>query len=185
MFNYKYKKIFNVLTPNHIFIFQFSIQKMVRKSKGRQKIEMEKMKNETNLQVTFSKRRSGLFKKASELCTLCSAEIAIIVHSPGGKVFSFGHPNVDVVTDRFLRPHHHQHNNMQFSEANRNTVIQNLNDHLTEVNFKSYFFVLRLKKINLIFIKYYKTYRNISIFIVLFQNFFIKSIAYVRNNCFS
>ncbi|KAF3614485.1 putative regulation of nuclear pre-mRNA domain-containing protein 1B-like [Capsicum annuum] len=37
------------------------------------------MQNESKLQVTFSKRHAGLFKKASELCTLCAAEIAIVV----------------------------------------------------------------------------------------------------------
>lgn len=71
-----------------------------KKSKGRQKVEMVKMPNESNLQVTFSKRRTGLFKKASELCTLCGADIAIIVFSPGKKVFSFGHPCVETIVDR-------------------------------------------------------------------------------------
>ncbi|XP_057502042.1 agamous-like MADS-box protein AGL62 [Actinidia eriantha] len=75
---------------------------MVRKSKGRQKIEMTRMSNESNLLVTFSKRRSGLFKKASEICTLCGAEIAIVVFSPAKKPFSFGHPTVAAVSDRFL-----------------------------------------------------------------------------------
>ncbi|GAB2292013.1 hypothetical protein Dimus_026261 [Dionaea muscipula] len=71
---------------------------------GRLKVEMVKMEKESNLQVTFSKRRAGLFKKASELCTLCGAEAAIIVFSPGKKAFSFGHPSVDEVLDRFLAP---------------------------------------------------------------------------------
>ncbi|KAL7206311.1 hypothetical protein ACSBR2_019093 [Camellia fascicularis] len=75
---------------------------MARKSKGRQKIEMTRISKESNLLVTFSKRRSGLFKKASELCTLYGAEIAIIVFSPGKKAFSFGHPCVVTVVDRFL-----------------------------------------------------------------------------------
>lgn len=75
---------------------------MARKSKGRQKIEMTRMSKESNLLVTFSKRRSGLFKKASELCILCGAEIAIIVFSPGKKVFSFGHPSVESIVDRYL-----------------------------------------------------------------------------------
>ncbi|XP_030455703.2 agamous-like MADS-box protein AGL62 [Syzygium oleosum] len=51
--------------------------------------------------VAFSKRRSGLFKKATELCTLCAAEMAIILFSPSGKPFSFGHPSVGAVLDRF------------------------------------------------------------------------------------
>lgn len=53
-------------------------------------------------QVTFSKRRNGLFKKANDLATLCGLEIAIVVFSPGGKAFSFGNPNVDDVVDRYL-----------------------------------------------------------------------------------
>ncbi|XP_022740213.1 agamous-like MADS-box protein AGL61 isoform X2 [Durio zibethinus] len=43
-------------------------------------------------QVAFSKRRSGLFRKASELCTLCAVETALVVYSPSGKAFSVGHP---------------------------------------------------------------------------------------------
>nr|GEV95430.1 agamous-like MADS-box protein AGL62 [Tanacetum cinerariifolium] len=37
----------------------------------------------TSRQVTFSKRRKGLFKKASELCVLTGAKMAILVQSPG------------------------------------------------------------------------------------------------------
>ncbi|XP_047331949.1 agamous-like MADS-box protein AGL62 [Impatiens glandulifera] len=76
-----------------------------RTSKGRQKITMAKMQNESNLQVTFSKRRIGLFKKSSELTTLCGAEMLLIVFSPAEKVFSFGHPNVDEIANRFLNIH--------------------------------------------------------------------------------
>ncbi|KAH1228055.1 Agamous-like MADS-box protein AGL62 [Glycine max] len=46
---------------------------VAKKTKGRQKIEMKKMRNESNLRVTFSKRRTGVFKKASELATLCGS----------------------------------------------------------------------------------------------------------------
>ncbi|PHT29370.1 hypothetical protein CQW23_31047 [Capsicum baccatum] len=39
-----------------------------------------------------------------ELCTLCGAEIAIVVFSPGkaNKVYSFGHPSVELLVDTFL-----------------------------------------------------------------------------------
>ncbi|KAL6213205.1 hypothetical protein ACLB2K_012652 [Fragaria x ananassa] len=109
---------------------------MVRKSKGRQKVEMVKMANDSNLQVTFSKRRSGLFKKASDLCTLCGAEIAIIVFSPGRKVFSFGHPCVESVIERFLTrnpPHHQSSGTMLLIEAHRNANVRELNTELTQV----------------------------------------------------
>ncbi|CAK9167873.1 unnamed protein product [Ilex paraguariensis] len=107
---------------------------MARKSKGRQKIEMTRMSKESNLLVTFSKRRSGLFKKASELCTLCGAEIAIIVFSPGKKAFSFGHPCVESIIDRFmtrtLTPS--SSTTLQLVEAHRNANVHELNMQLTE-----------------------------------------------------
>ncbi|GMP38652.1 hypothetical protein CsSME_00009810 [Camellia sinensis var. sinensis] len=71
-------------------------------SMGHQKIKIVKIEIKNHSQVTFSKRQSGLFKKASELCTLCGIEIAIIVFFPADKVFSFGHLNVDSIVDQFL-----------------------------------------------------------------------------------
>ncbi|CAH8288271.1 unnamed protein product [Eruca vesicaria subsp. sativa] len=38
---------------------------------------MEKVQDTNTKQVTFSKRRSGLFKKAAEIATLCNAENVI------------------------------------------------------------------------------------------------------------
>lgn len=55
----------------------------------RQKIQIKKIDNLTTRQVTFSKRRRGLFKKAQELSTLCDAEIALIVFSATGKLFEY------------------------------------------------------------------------------------------------
>ncbi|XP_009402798.3 agamous-like MADS-box protein AGL61 [Musa acuminata AAA Group] len=71
-------------------------------SMGRQRIEIKRIENEEARQVCFSKRRAGLFKKATELSVLCGAEIALVVFSPAGKPFSFGHPSVDSVVGRFL-----------------------------------------------------------------------------------
>lgn len=112
---------------------------MAGKTRGRQKIEMAKMSKESNLLVTFSKRRTGLFKKASELCTLCGAEIAIIVFSPGKKVFSFGHPGVDSIIDRYLAPSSNADTPpsattaMQLVEAHRVASVRELNMYLNEM----------------------------------------------------
>ncbi|KNA04907.1 hypothetical protein SOVF_195360 [Spinacia oleracea] len=73
-----------------------------KESKGRQKIKMARIKNPSHRQVTFSKRRLGLFKKASEICTLCGVEAIIIVFSPGQKIFSFGYPDVESIVNRYL-----------------------------------------------------------------------------------
>ncbi|WJZ84480.1 hypothetical protein VitviT2T_004083 [Vitis vinifera] len=56
---------------------------------SRQKIQIKKIDNTAARQVTFSKRRRGLFKKAQELSTLCDAEIAHIVFSAAGKFFEY------------------------------------------------------------------------------------------------
>lgn len=68
---------------------------------GRKKIEIKEIVKDSNKQVTFSKRRTGLFKKASELCILCNAQIAIIVFSPADKAFCFGQPSVEALIRRY------------------------------------------------------------------------------------
>ncbi|KAL9233376.1 hypothetical protein vseg_008388 [Gypsophila vaccaria] len=71
-------------------------------NKGKRKIPIEPIINKTKKQVTFSKRRVGLFKKASELCSLCGANVAIVTFSGAGKFFGFGHPSVEDVVQRYI-----------------------------------------------------------------------------------
>jgi hypothetical protein len=73
-----------------------------RPSLGRQKIEIRRIESDEARQVCFSKSRAGLFKKASELSTLCGADVAAVVFSPAGKAFSFGHRSVESILERFL-----------------------------------------------------------------------------------
>ncbi|XP_068656114.1 agamous-like MADS-box protein MADS2 [Aristolochia californica] len=56
---------------------------------GRGKVELKRIENKINRQVTFSKRRNGLLKKAYELSVLCEAEVALIVFSNRGKLYEF------------------------------------------------------------------------------------------------
>ncbi|PON31990.1 MADS-box transcription factor [Trema orientale] len=63
---------------------------------------MEDGERASNVFVSFSKRRRGLFQKAAELCTKCDAQIAIVVLSPTGNPFSFGHSSVDDVLRHYL-----------------------------------------------------------------------------------
>ncbi|XP_018676547.2 MADS-box protein EJ2-like isoform X3 [Musa acuminata AAA Group] len=56
---------------------------------GRGRVELRRIENKINRQVTFSKRRSGLLKKAYELSILCDAEVALIVFSSRGRLFEF------------------------------------------------------------------------------------------------
>ncbi|KAL7114591.1 hypothetical protein ACP275_04G130300 [Erythranthe tilingii] len=72
-----------------------------KKTMGRRKIEIKKIEKKSSLQVTFSKRRMGLFRKASEISVLCGAEIAILVQSPANKIYSYGHPSVETLFHRY------------------------------------------------------------------------------------
>lgn len=60
------------------------VQEMVRG-----KTQMKRIENAASRQVTFSKRRNGLLKKAFELSVLCDAEVALIVFSNTGKLYEF------------------------------------------------------------------------------------------------
>ncbi|KAL0738402.1 hypothetical protein Bca4012_014612 [Brassica carinata] len=55
----------------------------------RGKIEIKRIENLTSRQITFSKRRKGLLKKAHELSVLCDAQVAAIVFSQKGKLYDF------------------------------------------------------------------------------------------------
>ncbi|CAG7883419.1 unnamed protein product [Brassica rapa] len=55
----------------------------------RGKIEIKRIENQTSRQITFSKRRKGLLKKALELSVLCDAQVAAIVFSQKGKIYEF------------------------------------------------------------------------------------------------
>nr|GEW95172.1 transcription factor, MADS-box [Tanacetum cinerariifolium] len=66
-----------------------------RSSKGRQKIEVKKIEAKSSRQVTFSKRRAGLLKKAVELCVLTGAKVAVLVKSPGSNIYLLGEDLID------------------------------------------------------------------------------------------
>ncbi|KAK3403804.1 hypothetical protein EUGRSUZ_K00190 [Eucalyptus grandis] len=55
----------------------------------RGKVQMRRIENTTSRQVTFSKRRTGLLKKAHELSVLCDAEVAVIIFSQKGRLHEF------------------------------------------------------------------------------------------------
>lgn len=52
-------------------------------------MELKRIENKINRQVTFAKRRNGLLKKAYELSVLCDAEVALIIFSNRGKLYEF------------------------------------------------------------------------------------------------
>ncbi|KAG5231293.1 MADS-box transcription factor [Salix suchowensis] len=70
---------------------------------GRGRVELKRIENKINRQVTFSKRRNGLLKKAYELSVLCDAEVALIIFSSRGKLYEFGSASVTKTLERYQR----------------------------------------------------------------------------------
>ncbi|OEL33932.1 MADS-box transcription factor 3, partial [Dichanthelium oligosanthes] len=66
---------------------------------GRGKIEIKRIENTTNRQVTFCKRRNGLLKKAYELSVLCDAEVALIVFSSRGRLYEYANNSTNSEQD--------------------------------------------------------------------------------------
>ncbi|XP_021310998.1 serum response factor homolog A isoform X3 [Sorghum bicolor] len=58
-------------------------------ARRRGRVELRRIEDRVSRQVRFSKRRSGLFKKAFELSLLCDAEVALLVFSPAGKLYEY------------------------------------------------------------------------------------------------
>eukprot|EP00249_Psilotum_nudum_P021511 c28134_g1_i3 orf=1381-2013(+) len=72
-------------------------------SMGRGKIQIKRIENTTSRQVTFSKRRSGLLKKAYELSVLCDAEVALIIFSSTGKLSEFASSSMRKTLDKYQK----------------------------------------------------------------------------------
>ncbi|XP_073063870.1 agamous-like MADS-box protein AGL66 [Primulina eburnea] len=70
---------------------------------GRSKLPIKKIENTTNRQVTFSKRRYGLIKKAYEIAVLCDIDLALIMFSSSGRLSHFsGRKRIEDVIYRYL-----------------------------------------------------------------------------------
>ncbi|KAL6011582.1 hypothetical protein ACLOJK_002030 [Asimina triloba] len=86
------RRIIEIYQYFNIPSLPFSLDRSKKKKKkkmGRGKVELKRIENATNRQVTFSKRRNGLLKKAVELSILCDAEVALLVFSPTGKSYQY------------------------------------------------------------------------------------------------
>ncbi|XP_050364973.1 floral homeotic protein DEFICIENS [Argentina anserina] len=61
---------------------------------ARGKIQIKRIENVTNRQVTYSKRRNGLHKKAKELTVLCDAKVSLLMVSSSGKLHEYISPSI-------------------------------------------------------------------------------------------
>nr|WQI83082.1 MADS-box transcription factor [Spirodela polyrhiza] len=70
---------------------------------GRGKIEIKRIENSTNRQVTFTKRKNGIIKKAKEISVLCNAQVYLVLFSSSGKMAEFCSDNTTL--SRMLEQH--------------------------------------------------------------------------------
>ncbi|XP_024168728.1 agamous-like MADS-box protein AGL104 isoform X1 [Rosa chinensis] len=94
---------------------------------GRVKLEIKRIENNTNRQVTFSKRRNGLIKKAYELSILCDIDIALIMFSPSGRLSHFsGKRRIEDVFTRYINlPDQEREHAIIFPDHNKHPDLQN------------------------------------------------------------
>ncbi|KAH0450596.1 hypothetical protein IEQ34_021288 [Dendrobium chrysotoxum] len=91
---------------------------------GRGKIEIKRIENTTNRQVTFCKRRNGLLKKAYELSVLCDAEVALVIFSSRGRLYEYANNSVKGTIERYKKASADNSNSGSISETNAQYYLQ-------------------------------------------------------------
>ncbi|KAL4354124.1 hypothetical protein GQ457_06G040700 [Hibiscus cannabinus] len=71
---------------------------------GRVKVEVKRIPDKKRRQVTFSKRKNGLIKKAGDLAVLCDVEVALFIISSTGIPYQFSTaPSLRQILERYVR----------------------------------------------------------------------------------
>ncbi|NP_001362848.1 MADS-box protein 04g005320 [Solanum lycopersicum] len=86
---------------------------------GRGKVELKRIENKINRQVTFAKRRNGLLKKAYELSILCEAEVALIIFSNRGKLYEFC--STSSMSDTLERYHRCSYGDLETGQSSKDS----------------------------------------------------------------
>jgi len=93
---------------------------------AREKIKIRKIDNLTARQVTFSKRRRGLLKKAEELAVLCDAEVALIIFSATGKLYEYASTSMEEILGKYKL---HPNNVGKFDEPSLALQLESTDHH--------------------------------------------------------
>ncbi|CAH2067774.1 unnamed protein product [Thlaspi arvense] len=94
---------------------------------GRVKLELKRIEKSANRQITFSKRKKGLIKKAYELATLCDIDLALLMFSPSDRLCLFsGQTRIEDVFARYINlPDQERENAIVLPDQSKRQGIQN------------------------------------------------------------
>ncbi|XP_057854180.2 MADS-box transcription factor 23 isoform X5 [Cryptomeria japonica] len=109
---------------------------------GRGKVVIRRIDNSSSRQVTFSKRRSGLMKKAKELAILCDAQVGLIIFSSTGKLHEYASTSMKSIMTRYENIEDKNMEHFNYQDKNRwqrEAVImkrhfENLQDYSSSFN---------------------------------------------------
>ncbi|XP_048138513.1 MADS-box protein AGL42-like isoform X6 [Rhodamnia argentea] len=112
---------------------------------ARGKVQMRRIENTASRQVTFSKRRSGLLKKAYELSVLCDAEVGVIIFSQKGRLYEFSSSSeIQNTIDRYRR----SSNDADTYKANMEQYLLHLKQETTDMERKIELLEVSLRKLS-------------------------------------
>ncbi|KAD6796402.1 hypothetical protein E3N88_07298 [Mikania micrantha] len=110
-------------------------------SMARKKIKIKRIDNITARQVTFSKRRRGLLKKAQELSVLCDADVALIIFSATGKLFEYASSSMEEILGKYKLHSNKDANkvdepslNLQLEKSDEMRLSKEINDKNHELS---------------------------------------------------
>ncbi|XP_020148658.1 MADS-box transcription factor 16 [Aegilops tauschii subsp. strangulata] len=103
------------------------------------KFEIKRIEDATSRQVSYSKRRSGIMKKARELAVLCDAQVAVVMLSSTGKHHHFCSDGADIkgIFDRYQQATGtslwtEQYENMQRTLSRLKSINRNLRTEIRQ-----------------------------------------------------
>ncbi|KAM0945624.1 putative transcription factor MADS-MIKC family [Dioscorea sansibarensis] len=111
------KSCWTLANPSALYLLYFCSRRgchFWRRRMVRGKTQLRRIENAASRQVTFSKRRNGLLKKAAELSILCDAEVGLIIFSPRGKLSEFSSSSMQETIKHYVR--HSKSTNKELKE---------------------------------------------------------------------
>ncbi|TXG53037.1 hypothetical protein EZV62_022206 [Acer yangbiense] len=101
---------------------------------GRGKIEIKRIENSSNRQVTYSKRRNGIIKKAKEITVLCDAKVSLIIFATSGKMVEYCSPSTTL--PELLEMYHKQSGKKLWDPKHEIKLRHLKGEDLTSQNYK-------------------------------------------------